>query len=165
MALSSQVQLQANEPAELLSKAAPARKGLNYCGDIAPEDAYEFIRSNPALVIDVRTMPEWQFVGVPDLHGTKAKLATVSWKNYPDFSPNTQFAYELGTIAGITKNMPLLFICRSGGRSLDAALAMTQTGYRYCFNIEGGFEGEPDASGHRSTAQGWKANKLPWKQG
>lgn len=166
MALSSPVPLQTNaELSSLLAKASPAHKGLNYCGDIAPEDAFEFVASNPAIVVDVRTLPEWQFVGVPDLAGTCGKLATVSWKNYPDFSPNTQFAYELGTVAGIGKDTPLLFICRSGGRSLDAALAMSAAGYRYCFNIEGGFEGEPDGQGHRGAAQGWKAKHLPWKQG
>lgn len=167
MALSSQVNLlHHSEPTELLSKVLGERKkGLNYCGDIAPEDAYEFIQTHFAVVVDVRTVPEWQFVGVPDLAGTKGKLATISWKKYPDFSPNSQFGYELGTISGLHKDTPLLFICRSGGRSLDAALAMTQAGYRYCFNIEGGFEGEPDIHGHRGSSQGWKAKKLPWKQG
>ena len=166
MALSSMVHiLPSSEPTELLSKVAEKRKGLNYCGDVAPEDAYDFLKIHQGVIVDVRTPPEWQFVGVPDLAGTKGKLATVSWKNYPDFSPNTQFSYEMHTISGVNKETPLLFICRSGGRSLDAALAMTQAGYRYCFNIEGGFEGEPDAKGHRGTGQGWKARQLPWKQG
>ena len=32
-----------------------------------------------------------------------------------------------------------------GGRSTDAAIAMTALGYKNCYNVEGGFEGEPDA--------------------
>ena len=167
MALTSMVNAPLNsEPTTLLSKVIGERKkGLNYCGDITPEDAYEFLKFNYGVLVDVRTVPEWQFVGVPDLAGTKSKMATICWKNYPDFSANTQFSYELGTTSGVNKETPLLFICRSGGRSLDAAVAMTQAGYRYCFNIEGGFEGEPDIQAHRGLSQGWKAKKLPWKQG
>lgn len=153
-------------PAELLSKAtAPRAADLPYAGNIAPEDAYEYLQNHFAILVDVRTLPEWQFTGTADLSGTQGKAATISWKFYPDFSRNANFARELAGIAGIHQDTPLFFICRSGGRSTDAAIAMTAAGYRYCFNIEGGFEGEPDAQGHRGNVQGWKSKKLPWKQG
>ena len=118
----------------------------------------------PALV-DVRTLPEWQFTGVADLSQTQGTLATISWKTYPGFFMlNPQFAAQLGRIAGITKDTPIFFICRTGGRSLDAAVAMTAAGYCHCFNITGGFEGEPDGEGHRGYAR-LESNQLPWKQG
>lgn len=145
----------------------PAKKiaGLDYAGDVLPEDLFAYIQHHAAIVVDVRTLPEWQFTGVPDLQGTEARLATVSWKFYPDFSLNTKFAEQLAALPDIGADTPLFFMCRSGGRSLDAALAMTAAGYRYCYNVSGGFEGEVDAHSHRGAIQGWKAKKLPWKQG
>lgn len=136
---------------------------IDYAGEVLPEDAFAFIQGHEAVIVDVRTVPEWQFVGVPNLQGTKGKLAMISWKQYPDFSPNGRFAEELAAVA--SQDTPLLFLCRSGGRSLDAAVAMTAKGYRYCFNISDGFEGDPDANAHRGQARGWKAKQLPWKQG
>lgn len=140
-------------------------QNLPYGGDIAPEAAYEFMLNHPAVVIDVRTLPEWQFVGLPDLHETQAKLVTISWKNYPDFTDNTRFFDQLADTGLADKDTPLLFICRSGGRSLDAAIAAQAQGYHYCFNIADGFEGDPNADSKRGVSAGWKAKKLPWKQG
>jgi rhodanese-related sulfurtransferase len=167
MGLARAMQPKAEEtPTALLPQTTASSAGdLRYAGDVTPQDAYSFLESHHAILVDVRTIPEWQFTGVPDISGTKGKLATISWKHYPDFARNVNFANDLATVPGISKETPLLFICRSGGRSADAAIAMTAAGYRYCFNIEDGFEGEPDAQGHRGAAKGWKAKKLPWKQG
>jgi rhodanese-related sulfurtransferase len=150
---------------ELAEKAARNKVGgLNYGGDISPAEAFSYIKNNQSFLIDVRTIPEWQFVGVPNLDGAAGKLLTLSWKHYPSFSLNAQFVDSLAADDSINKDTALFFLCRSGGRSLDAAVAMTEAGYDYCFNIEGGFEGEADASGHRGTAGGWKAANLPWIQ-
>ena len=167
MALTNPVQTSTDQAlSQLVSAASMNRKGnLSYAGDIAPEEAFAFAQSNHAVVVDVRTVPEWQFTGVADLSATKSVLATICWKNYPDFSTNPKFFDQLATVPGISKDTPLLFMCRSGGRSLDAAVAMTAAGYTHCFNISSGFEGDPDANGHRGVAQGWKAKNLPWKQG
>ena len=59
---------------------------------------------------------------------------------------------------------PLLFICRSGARSRAAAEAMTDVGYRSCYNVAEGFEGQVDAERHRGRKAGWKAADLPWTQ-
>lgn len=140
-------------------------QNMPYAGDLTPEEAYEFLGEHPAYLVDVRTVPEWQFTGVPDVSSTQSKLATISWKLYPDFSLNQKFAEQVAALPGLSKETPLVFICRTGGRSLDAAIAMTAAGYATCYNISEGFEGEPDAHAHRGTLQGWKAKKLPWKQG
>ena len=50
---------------------------------------------------------------------------------------------------------------RSGGRSLAAAKAMAEAGYRACHNVAGGFEGPLDDDRHRGSAGGWKATGLP----
>jgi rhodanese-related sulfurtransferase len=61
--------------------------------------------------------------------------------------------------------VPLLFLCRSGIRSKAAAIAMTALGYKHCYNIAEGFEGDKDDAGHRGTIGGWKVHGLPWVQG
>lgn len=134
---------------------------LSYAGEITPAHTYRFLTQHGGVLVDVRTQPEWQFVGQPDIAATKGQLVSLSWRTYPSFAPNEQFASNL---CAISKDTPLFFICRSGGRSLDAAVAMTAQGYDYCFNVMGGFEGDPDASGHRGVRDGWKATNLPWKQ-
>jgi rhodanese-related sulfurtransferase len=77
---------------------------------------------------------------------------------------NPQFIEELAA-AGVDKGAPILFICRSGGRSRSAAMAATAAGYRTCYNVAGGFEGPHDPSRHRGGVDGWKALGLPWVQG
>lgn len=159
----------ASVPAALSALAEKARGqrqgGLNYAGEVTADETYAYVKAHGGVVVDVRTLPEWQFVGVPDLSDTKAELLTLCWKLYPDFSTNPRFAEQLADAPGVSADAPLFFICRTGGRSLDAAVAMTARGYGFCFNVTDGFEGEPDASGHRGVRSGWKALNLPWKQG
>ncbi len=150
-----------------LADAASQRKanGLEYAGEIYPHEAFDYASKNPSIVVDVRTIPEWQFVGTPDLSNTPSRLLTLSWKLYPSFILNPSFIGDFIAETAITKDAPLFFICRSGGRSLDAAIAITAEGYNYCFNVIGGFEGEANGKGHRGTGQGWKHDGLPWVQG
>lgn len=136
----------------------------SYAGEVSPLAAFDELRRNPgARLVDVRTVPEWSFVGTPDLRAAAAQPIFVEWHNYPAMAVNPDFAAEL-VRAGVGKGQPLYFICRSGTRSRAAAIAMTALGYGPCFNVAGGFEGNRDASGHRGTAEGWKASGLPWRQ-
>lgn len=139
--------------------------GLNYAGEVSPRCAFNYASANKSVIVDVRTAAEWQFVGIPDLSSTLGRLLTLSWKLYPSFDLNPGFIDSLIAETSLTKDTPLFFMCRSGGRSLDAALAVTEEGYNYCFNITGGFEGDVDAKGHRNTGNGWKYENLPWVQG
>ncbi len=151
----------------LLAERAAQNKmaGLDYAGEVSPREAFDYVSVNPSVIVDVRTTPEWQFVGTPDLSNTPSQLLTLSWKLYPSFVLNPKFIGDLIAETSIHIDTPLFFLCRSGGRSLDAALAVTAEGYHYCFNITAGFEGEADATSHRSTKQGWKHDNLPWVQG
>jgi rhodanese-related sulfurtransferase len=152
--------------AQLAAHAAQHRlNDLPYGGEVSPKEAYAFMEVQPALLVDVRTVPEWQFVGTPDVSATQSRLLTLSWKHYPTFAQNEQFAQQLAAQQGVSTDTPLFFICRSGGRSLDAAIAMAQLGYRYSFNVSGGFEGDADTKAHRGIVSGWKADALPWGQG
>lgn len=136
-----------------------------YAGDVSPGAAWADIKSVPdAQLVDVRTTAEWAYVGLPDLSDLGKQPVTVEWKQFPLMSVNEKFA-EAVAAAGIDKNVPLYFLCRSGVRSKDAAIAMTSLGYGPCYNIATGFEGDHDQEGHRGTIGGWKVEGLPWKQG
>jgi rhodanese-related sulfurtransferase len=76
--------------------------------------------------------------------------------------PNPNFIQQL--VQKVPHESTVMFICRSGARSHDAALAATQAGYRESYNVLEGFEGDRDTSGHRNTVGGWRAAGLPWVQ-
>jgi len=154
-----------NASSELFSKAN-ARKlgGLNYAGELSASEAYELLQNVGGLLVDVRSVPEWQFVGTPDVSATQGQFATISWKTYPQMTVNPEFSAQLAN-SGVSKDIPIYFICKTGGRSLDASVAMTEAGHAYCFNITNGFEGDVNDAGHRGAVNGWKAANLPWKQG
>lgn len=129
---------------------------LPYAGEVTPEEAYQFLQEHDAILVDVRTPQEWQSVGIADVD----RCALISWKTLPDFEVNPRFAEEVAAIEGAQKDTPIFFLCKSGGRSLDAAVAMGMQSYRYCFNISGGFEGNLSCN-----QPGWKQLNLPCKQG
>ena len=47
---------------------------------------------------------------------------------------------------------------------MAAAQAALAAGFLHVFNVADGFEGPPDAQGHRGATAGWKADNLPWRQ-
>ena len=140
----------------------------DYAGDIGAADAWDMLKSNPAAqLVDVRTVAEWNFVGLPDLAALGRKVHCVEWQMFPSMAPNSDFVAQVSTAlaaAGAGPDTPLLFLCRSGARSRAAAIAMTQAGFRKSFNIADGFEGDLDGERHRGSGNGWKAHGLPWKQ-
>jgi len=137
-----------------------------YAGDISVQDAWGRLKADPrAQLIDVRTRAEWNFVGIPDLGELGRRVVTIEWQTFPDGAPNPDFVAQATAATGGDSEAPLLMMCRSGGRSRAAAMALTAAGFKNSFNIAGGFEGDLDAAGHRGTVNGWKAAGLPWRQG
>jgi len=131
-----------------------------YQGDLPPVEAHQRLKANPsAVLIDVRTQPEWTFVGVPMVD----RLVRLSWQVYPSMDVNARFAEEVAAM-GLPKDAEIFCICRSGARSASAATALTQAGFTNCWNVAQGFEGDKDAAGHRAQTNGWKATGLPWVQ-
>lgn len=132
--------------------------------DVTPQQAYQALSANPdTQLVDVRTDAEWTYVGLPDLSPAGKRVLLVQWQVFPSGAPNRSFVEQLGA-AGLTRQHEIYFICRSGARSLMAAEAAEQAGFRTVFNVSDGFEGPPDAEGHRGTIAGWKADALPWRQ-
>lgn len=141
-------------------KAANERSrqmGLPYEGALLPREAYEIWQQAPgAKLVDVRTRAEWDYVGrIPA--AVEIELLT-----YPGNRPNPAFLAEL--TQQVDKGALMMFICRSGGRSHNAAMLAMQAGYTECYNVLEGFEGDKDAAGHRNTKGGWRAAGLPWGQ-
>ncbi len=143
----------------LLERARERARGLNapYAGSLEPSEAWALLQHDPAArLVDVRSRAEWEYVGrVPG-------SVEIEWKSWPGMVPNAAF---LDTLAGkVDRAAPLLFLCRSGGRSHDAALAATAAGFGACYNVLQGFEGDRDEAAHRNTVGGWRAAGLPWSQ-
>lgn len=137
---------------------------MPYAGDLTPTDTYRVLADDPqAVLVDVRTRAEWAYVGVPDLGALGRTLVQVEWTRYPDGAPNEAFLDELAA-AGVTPDRQVLFLCRSGVRSVAAAEAATKAGYARAYNVSDGFEGPLDAAGHRGGSAGWKSSGLPWRQ-
>ncbi len=138
-----------------------------YAGGLDPSETWERLAKDAsAQLVNVRTEAEWNFVGVPDLGSLQRQALLCEWQRFPS-EPNPGFVAELKeALAGINyaKGAPIFFLCRSGARSRAAAIAMTGAGYGPCFNIRHGFEGAPDAQGHRGHVAGWKADGLPLTQ-
>ena len=145
---------------EILQKAREraGKMGLPYNGALTPAEAHELWRNAPgAKLVDVRTRAEWDYVGrIPG-------AVEIELLVYPGNQPNPAFMTELER--NVDKAAPVLFICRSGGRSHNAAMLARQAGYAETFNVLEGFEGDRDAQGHRNTTGGWRAAGLPWNQG
>lgn len=136
----------------------------SYVGDVSPLDAWSALTQTPsAQLIDVRTQAEWAFAGLPTVDSLGKTVKTISWKFYPNFDLNPRFIEQLEA-AVPDKTAPLYFLCKTGGRSADAAIAATAAGYLNCYNIAGGFEGDINSNHQRGQVNGWKANRLPWQQ-
>ncbi len=137
---------------------------MNNLQSITPTQAWHLLQKHTdAQLIDVRTEPEWAFVGLPDLTMVSRKPILLPWRLYPGMDLNPSFV-ELLEQKVPNRQTHLMFLCRTGGRSAEAAATMLQYGYMYCYNVVGGFEGDCDKAGHRGTVTGWKTENLPWRQ-
>ncbi|WP_375487044.1 rhodanese-like domain-containing protein [uncultured Mycobacterium sp.] len=136
---------------------------MSYAGDITCQQAWKLLSDNPeAVLVDVRTDAEWRFVGVPDLSSLGRDVVYVEW-NRADGKRNENFLAELLEHVPPRQDRPVIFLCRSGNRSIGAAEAATEVGITPAYNVLDGFEGHLDEAGHRGGA-GWRAIGLPWKQ-
>lgn len=140
---------------------------MSYAGDITPQQAWDLLSDNPeAVLVDCRTSAEWQWVGVPDLSGLGRDVVYIEW-NTSDGRHNDGFVDDLvekiGAAGASSGERPVVFLCRSGNRSIGAAEAATAAGIAPSYNVLDGFEGNLDERRHRG-AGGWRAIGLPWVQ-
>jgi rhodanese-related sulfurtransferase len=131
---------------------------LPYQGALTPAEAYQVWQSAPgAKLIDIRTQAELNWVGrVP---GT----IELEWSSWPGMQTNHSFMPQLRR--QVDREALVMFLCRSGVRSDNAARAAVNAGYNNCYNVLEGFEGDRDADSQRGHIGGWKHAGLPWQQG
>ena len=126
--------------------------------NLTPQQSWELMQANPdAVLIDVRTKVEHDFVGRP------LNAVHVPWKEAPDWQLNPDFIEQVKQAVSDTSN-PVLLLCRSGARSLAAAEALQKAGFTQLANILDGFEGDLDEHKHRGNLGGWRFSQLPWEQ-
>lgn len=124
-----------------------------YSGDLTASQAWEALAADSAAVlVDVRTPQEWREVGIPDISelGREALLDPL----LTQAGPNPDFLAALAE-AGLTPgdDRPIIFVCRSGGRSAAAAQRATAAGFGPAYNVLEGYEGQ--------FGPGWAEQGLP----
>ncbi len=134
---------------------------MSYAGDLSPQEAWSKL-GDGAILVDVRTEGEWASTGIPDTKAMENDPLFIQW-SLAGGIPNSQFLAQLRQQAPEAGGTELLFLCRSGVRSVAAAIVATEAGFT-SFNILEGFEGEPDGEGQR-TVNGWKNRGLPTNLG
>ncbi|MDO5652963.1 MAG: rhodanese-like domain-containing protein [Brachymonas sp.] len=131
----------------------------DFAGHVTPHEAHDWQQKGEAVIVDVRTQAERDWVGsVPGALG-------LSWVEWPNMQFNAAFDEGIVAIAQAHPDKKILLLCRSGVRSVAAAQRATALGVAQCYNILEGFEGAPDENRHRSTCNGWRYHGLPWVQG
>lgn len=131
------------------------RPAQGYAGDVPPQLAYEWWRAGDAVLVDVRSDAEREWVGfVPG-------AVPLAWKQWPGMALDPGF--DEGIRQAVPAGKKAVLLCRSGVRSIAAARRAAELGIE-AYNILEGFEGDPDAEGHRGRKGGWRLRGLPWRQ-
>lgn len=132
---------------------------------LSPQEAWKTLQDDPrAVLIDIRSAMEHLFIGHP------VGSVHISWIDEPDWTVNPHFVTEvrkvmLGGVACHDEDCaPIILICRSGKRSVEAGEALLEAGLKEVYYVSEGFEGDLDAEHHRSTLGGWRFHGLPWEQ-
>ena len=134
------------------AKISPAD---GYAGDVTPQQAWQWVQAGQAVLVDVRSDAEREWVGyVPG-------AAAVAWKQWPGMAMNADFDAQMR--AAVPEGARAVLLCRSGVRSIAAARRATELGLT-AYNVTEGFEGDPDQHAQRGHLGGWRHAGLPWRQ-
>ena len=138
-----------------MNNTTQIQPATGYAGDVPAELAWQWLQSGEAVLVDVRTDAEREWVGkVPG-------AIAVAWKQWPGMVANQNFDEQLR--AAVPEGKKVVLLCRSGVRSVAAAQRATGLGIE-AYNILEGFEGDVDANGQRGRLSGWRKRGLPWNQ-
>jgi len=145
---------------------------------LTPQQAYDMKKANPkgVALFDIRTRAEAMYVGWPgdaDALVPYVEHAEImgEWDDKRfmyKLEPNVDFVPELERRLkqmGLSKDAPIILICRSGDRSSKAADRLQMSGYSKVYSIAEGFEGDAAKEGPKTgqrVINGWKNAGLPW---
>lgn len=134
---------------------------------LTPREAHDLLKENPrGILVDIRSTMEFLFVGHP------VGAVHVAWIDEPDWDINPNFVRQIkelmlgGVIcdSDVGGCAPIVLICRSGKRSVEAGKALIEAGVKEVYNVLDGFEGELNDQHQRSKLGGWRFEQLPWEQ-
>ncbi|MFO0115452.1 MAG: rhodanese-like domain-containing protein [Betaproteobacteria bacterium] len=126
---------------------------------LKPDAAHRFLAKHPtAVFVDCRSEMEFLFVGHP------VGAMMIPWNDGPDWDINPHFVGQVKKACGHSINRPVVLICRSGNRSVDAGQALEGAGFTKVYNVLEGFEGDLDDNHQRGNIGGWRKHGLPWEQ-
>ncbi|MBF0165358.1 MAG: rhodanese-like domain-containing protein [Magnetococcales bacterium] len=137
--------------------SAPHSPSHPELGHLTPDEAHERVQQPETLFIDIRSEVEHFFVGSPK------GVINIPWQDAPDFELNPDFVPDVLRVAK-SKERPIVLICRSGHRSIDAGNCLLKEGFHSVYHVLEGFEGDRDEQHHRSSVNGWRFRGLPWVQ-
>jgi len=133
---------------------------------LIPREAWQLLQDDPrSVLVDIRSTMEFLFVGHP------SSALHVAWIDEPEWTVNPHFVTDVrkvmlggATAHGDITGAPVILICRSGKRSIDAGSALLEAGFSNVHQVDEGFEGELDEHRHRGGSGGWRFHGLPWEQ-
>lgn len=126
---------------------------------LTPCESHQFlVQQEQTLFLDVRSTIEYYFVGHPQ------GAVHLPWNDGDDWEVNRNFVDEACRLVDGDLRRPVVLICRSGHRSIEAGEALLAAGFTEVINVLHGFEGERDENMHRNTLSGWRVDGLPWEQ-
>ena len=107
---------------------------MTYAGDVTPAEAWQALIDDPrAVLVDVRTRPEWIYVGLPDLRAADKEVVQLEWQTFPTGAVNPDFIAELEA-AGIERDQTVYFLVRTSpapdGGSASSATTSTRRRWR-----------------------------------
>ena len=137
----------------------------NQVQQLPPRQAWELLeRDHRTVIVDVRSSMEFLFIG----HAKGA--INVPWIDEPDWKVNPHFVRQVRKVmlGGVVMHgdgvAPVMLMCRSGHRSLEAGATLLEDGFERVYSVADGFEGPLDDNHHRSSIGGWRFEGLPWEQ-
>jgi rhodanese-related sulfurtransferase len=137
---------------------------------ISAQNAFELLKNDKnSVLVDVRTYEEFNFVGFVNPSAFNNRMIMLPWQLLPNMAENPQFGFVLEEslqkhFGETSHETNIIFICRTGARSNQAAHYAQNLGYKNCYNLTAGFEGDLNEQEKRGTTNGWKADNLPWRQ-
>lgn len=140
----------------MIARSAPHSPAHPHLRQLTPDEAFELVQKETVIFLDIRSEMEHFFVGHP------RGVINIPWQDAPDFEINPDFLRQVRVVA--RQDQPVVLICRSGHRSIDAGNFLIEAGFQEVSNVLEGFEGDRDDEHHRSSVNGWRFRGLPWVQ-
>ena len=138
-------------------------KTFAYVNNISALRAWDILKLDNSIMVDVRTDMEHKLHGVADLSSINKVILFIEYKQNEygkvDDVVLMSIKYHLKDL-----DSKIVVICKSGVRSLLISNILVQLGYKFVYNIYDGFCGNSRLEDNRNIKNGWINSNLPWKK-